>query len=165
MTLVHMMSTDSDNTAAFDVSTAIQKSHRILRLLAISFMASALIYIVVSWFLVLSGTIKPARVDGIIPGLALAALLSPFIGYILRTSVLAKADRKNELQARLSLFGQATIVYLAFAELTAILGMVLSILCREVVWASTFGSIAIFIILLLWPDQNEMERFVKTKKV
>ncbi len=128
-----------------------------------AFAAATLVYAGVGWFLVKSGGVDFPRLAK--PG-GLALILATTAVLLLLAAPLAQrlfAQDRNARQSNMpavpfETYRQATMVAFALREGAALLGLLITLLMRDVRWVLALGAVAVLAMLLGWPKPAAWER-------
>lgn len=138
-----------------------------LHVICAAFVVATLIYGGVAWFVVTSSTVElPSLAKP--GGFALVATTAAIL--LLLAAPLAQRLLAQDREARHSsmptvpfeTFRQAVIVAFALREGTAILGLVITLLLRDIRWVLGLGAAAVLAMVLGWPTEAGWERLNKT---
>jgi hypothetical protein len=143
-----------------DTNSNVTDFARVTQIITFALAMSVVIYIVVAWFVVPSMASAGGDTQLLqVLALALAVVSAGHLvgAQVVHQVLLAKARSRGTPQERLGRYRTAIIIAFALREGVALYGLVLSLLSGDPKWATGFGAVALFSMVIGWPRRSVME--------
>jgi len=143
----------------------VEQQIRVLQTLSIAFVVSLLIYAALAWALVEVVGLEPtveldATVTAVIAVVALGMLPAAEVASRSLRNRTAPTHEPVAPQVALQAYSQSTIVGFAMREACGVIGLTLSILTANWLWAVVLSLIALAAMLMAWPSSHSVQEWL-----
>jgi hypothetical protein len=141
------------------VSGSTAQRYRILQLICWSFLFSLAIYVFVARSLA-AGEAGLPGIPSFMPWVLLAVgAMALFSAPLIAGQMLRAAEHRKDFESRLAAYQQASIVAFGLRETAGIMGIVITLLTGEWLWAAGLAGAAALAMVVGWPTRSSFDRF------